>query len=118
MEAIINKQAYWGLHTFRATLDTTNVEEPSIRLEVYRNLSKKHEGTYFFKNKEELLKLAADKDCALRFYVGEFFGTQLSRVKKEVTRKLKSGRIVTEMVDDYIPTIDSFIAAFRYEITE
>lgn len=59
---------YWGNHTF-----AFHKEKKRIRLDVSRNLTKKHEASYFLDSIEQLKELFMDETCAIRFYISNRF---------------------------------------------
>lgn len=112
LEKIIGKKAHWGTYTFEASKDIIDNKEV-VRIEVYRSVPRKYETTFFIQSKEQLLTDSADDTKALRFFTGNL--NYKVRKEIEVTRKLKTGRIVTEKQTDYSNlAIDSFIEAFRH----
>jgi len=114
LEKIIGKKAYWGRHTFEATKDIIDGEDV-VRIEVYRNFPRIYEGTFFIHSKEQLLADSGDETQSLRFFTGNL-GYKVGK-EIEVTRKLKTGRIVTEKQTDYsYLAIDSLIEAFRHDL--
>ncbi len=113
MKQIINKVAYWGSHTFVATADKHEGKD-IIRIDVYRNLPKIHENFYFVENKEQILEMSLDEKCSLRFYTGDL--SRNHRKTKDIQRKNKNGRMVSEKEAFYTLGIDEFIEAFKYNI--
>jgi len=115
LEKIIGKKAYWGMHTFEATKDIIDGEDV-VKIEVYRNVPRKYETTFFIQSREQLLDDSGDETKSLRFFTGNLG----NKVKKEieVTRKLRTGRIVTEKKNIYFKyiAVDDFIEAFRHDL--
>lgn len=71
LEKIIGKKAYWGMHTFEATKDIIDGEDV-VRIEVYRNVPRKYETTFFIQSREQLLDDSGDETKSLRFFTGNF----------------------------------------------
>jgi hypothetical protein len=114
LEKIIGKKAYWGMHTFEATKDTINGKKV-VRIEVYRNVPRTYERTFFIHSKEQFVADSGNETQSLKFFTGNL--NYRMRKEIEVERKLKSGRIVTEKkcVNSNL-AIDSFIEAFRHDL--
>ena len=111
MKQIINKVAYWGRFTFKAYADIYDGKEV-VRIDVYRNNTPSLlDNFYFIENKEQLLKMSLDLACSLQFYTDDLSYKQ--NIKKEVKRKNKNGKIITETVQVLVPAIDEFIKSFR-----
>lgn len=115
LEKIIGKKAYWGTHTFEASKDIIDGKEV-VRIEVYRSVPRKYEITFFIQSKEQLLADSADDTKALRFFTGNLNYKVCKEI--EVTRKLRTGRTVTERKKVYFKylAVDDFIEAFRHDL--
>jgi len=111
---IIGKKAYWGSHTFEATKDVIEGKEV-VRIEVYRNVPRIYEETFFIHSKKQLMADSGDKTKSLMFFTGNL--NYKTKEEIEVERKLRTGRMVKEKKLIYSNlAIDSFIKAFRHNL--
>lgn len=84
MKKIQGKTAYWGNHTFKAEADKIDGKDVT-RLDIYRNVPKKWEASYFFKTKKQLKDLSVDVNSAFKSYSGDL--TKFRNCRVEVDGK-------------------------------
>lgn len=113
LEKIIGKKAYWGRHTFEATKDIIDGEDV-VRIDVYRNVPRIFEASYFVQSPKHIIELSTDESCALKFYSGRLNGNGSEVVYAD--RKLKTGRVINEKTTISIPTIEKFLKCFKYDL--